>query len=239
MQHPGAIPRRRERAAKRRGLTLRRGDAAARRRRRGAPRRRPPRPTRLVAGGRGPWLAETLQGAAPARGPRARRPGRRASGRRCGPTSRRACAGCACCRGSASGACLADDMGLGKTIQVLALLLRAEAARGAPAAEPRSSCRPRCSPTGRPRSRASRRPAVAGRASLGDAGGRAEGARPSSGSPDVDLVITTYGTLAAAAVARERCSGTSWCSTRRRRSRTRPRGRRAPSSSCRRGRASR
>ena len=63
------------------------------------------------------------------------RPRRRPAGARCGRTSRRACAGCTCCRSCGLGACLADDMGLGKTIQVLALLLvlRRTRAPGAPA----------------------------------------------------------------------------------------------------------
>ena len=88
-------------------------------------------------------------------------------------------------------------MGLGKTIQVLALLLvlkrERASARGARACWWR---RPRCSPTGRRRSSASR-PSLraARRPPLGHAGRRAEGARRPSGSADVDLVITSYGSL--------------------------------------------
>ena len=56
------------------------------------------------------------------------------------------------------GACLADDMGLGKTIQVLSLLLVLEAPDRERSAS--RACwwrRPRCSPTGRRKSSASRR----------------------------------------------------------------------------------
>ena len=80
---------------------LRRSDAAAgRRRRRRDDERSPPRPTgRSVIAG--PWLAETLRGAARRRHGARRRSRARPCRRRCGPISRPACAGCTCCPGSA------------------------------------------------------------------------------------------------------------------------------------------
>ena len=112
---------------------------------------------RLVAGRRRPLAGRDARRAcASPRGSRASIPAARCTAR-CGRTSRSACAGCTACRSSGLGACLADDMGLGKTIQVLALLLvlqdGAEPARGGRACWWR---RPRCSPTGPPRSSASR-----------------------------------------------------------------------------------
>ena len=105
-------------------------------------------------------------------------------------------------RAARLGACLADDMGLGKTIQIIALLLVLPA--GTALAGPHcSSCRLRCSATGLPSSRASH-PACACWSHIPrrDVVGGARRRTPPA-LAGIDLVITSYGTLSRAALARQ------------------------------------
>ena len=180
------------------GLTLRRGDAAARRRERlGRRRRRTPR-RRLVAGRRRPVAGRDAR--------------RAASARRRWRASIRATRSQATLRPYQQvgvrwlhllstlglGACLADDMGLGKTIQVLALLLVLQAAtRERQARRACWSRRRRCSRTGR--GDRALRAGACGRSSRIRRRCRPPSCRRSmrTRSRDVDLVITSYGSLAA------------------------------------------
>ena len=145
-------------------------------------------------------------------------------------------AGCGCSTRLGLGGCLADDMGLGKTVQVIALLLAAEAAtrrRARPQPAGRAGVADRQLAGGDRALRAAPAPAASRtrrRCRPAELGAPADG-----GARGVDLVITTYGTLAAAAVAARAPRGTSSCSTRRRPSRTPAPSRRARSRRCRRG----
>ena len=133
------------------------------------------------------------------------------------------------------GACLADDMGLGKTIQVLSLLLVLKDAGGRQAQAVACSWRrPRCSPTGRRRSRASRRACKrARRASLGAC--RRSSSRPERPSTSPTSISSSPATASwpRAPWLDADAHGAWRCSTRHRRSRIPAPSRPARSSSSR------
>ena len=105
----------------------------------------------------GPWLAETLAACAARTGSSRVDPGRSLHGT-LRPYQQAGVQWLHLLARLGLGACLADDMGLGKTIQVLSLLLVLNGAKAAGSASRRCWWRrPRCSPTGRRRSRGSRR----------------------------------------------------------------------------------
>ena len=127
------------------------------------------------------------------------------------------------------GACLADDMGLGKTIQVLALLLLLKRESGAQSeAEPADRARFAAGQLGGGDRTIRAGPEDADRASVRWSGGRSQSTCGPIACADVDLAITTYGSLLRAAVDRRGSRGGWWSSTKRRPSRTPMPNRREP-----------
>ena len=165
----------------------------------------------------GERLAELAARAAPASARSARPSRRRACARPCDPTNDTGSPGCSFIAELGLGGILADDMGLGKTIQTLAHILAEKAGR--PADRPALVVVP---------DQPGRQLASRGRAlRAGPAGAHAARRRPrADASPHIAERRSGADDLRAAAARRRDAaagaSGTWSCSTRRRRSRTRP-----------------
>ena len=231
-RHARAVSRRSSGRAAERRPDVRRGDAAGRRR------GRSPMATaagadadwaRVVAG---PWLAETLDGLRSPEGAGAGRSRRRRCKATLRPYQQAGVRWLHLLARLGLGACLADDMGLGKTIQVLALLLVLQATRAARSAAGPSLLVAPASLLANWASEIERfAPGLTALIAHPSAmpRRRAEGARCRSGSRDVDLVITTYGSLLRVPWLADDGVAARRCSTRRRRSRIPAPSRRARS----------
>ena len=129
------------------------------------------------------------------------------------------------------GACLADDMGLGKTIQVLALLLTlSEQPKGSAEKTPSLLVAPASLLANWALEAARFTPRlkiVIAHPSFHAADEL--GAMSDERLAETDLVVTSYATLLRLELDRPNVTGASWCSTKRRRSRTPTPSRRGPS----------